>query len=142
MGFRTIMTAKILKQVLTEKNNDYTLNSSLFSPNKPLAVSIVIHAYNAQFSILSCLSAIEQSSFNLKHQNRLQVIVVDDGSKDDTWKLVKNSDFSLNLTLLRQTNHGQAQALNTGISISEGDIIISCDSDMVLGYYTIEHFVT
>lgn len=135
------MTAKILKQVLAEKNNDYTLNSSLLSPNKLLTVSIIIPAYNAQFSILSCLAAIEQNSFNLKYQNRLQVIVVDDGSKDDTWKLVKNSDFSLNLTLLRQTNHGQAQALNTGISISEGDIIISCDSDMVLGYYAIEYFV-
>jgi len=145
------MTAKILKQVIAEKNNDYTLDDSLFNPNnpppeinskKPLTVSVIIPAFNAQFSILSCLASIEQSSFNLKHQNRLQVIVIDDGSKDDTWKLVKNSDFSLNLTLLRQTNHGQAQALNTGISISEGDIIIFCDSDMVLGYYAIEYFVT
>ena len=145
------MTTKILKQVIAEKNNDYTLSSSLFDPNNPPptinskkspTVSVIVPAYNAQTSILSCLASIEQSSFNIKHQDKLQVIVVDDGSKDDTWKLVKNSDFSLNLTLLRQTNHGQAQALNTAISISEGAIIISCDSDMVLGYYTIEYFVT
>lgn len=160
MGSGTTIIAKILKQVIAKKNNDYTLleksyekttSSSLFNPNnpppeinskKPLTVSVIIPAYNTQSSILACLASIEQSSFNIKHQDRLQVIVVDDGSKDDTWKLVKNSDFSLNLTLLRQTNYGQAQAMNTGISITEGDIIISCDSDMVLGYYAIEYFVT
>ena len=160
MGARTIVTAKTLKKIITEKSNDYTpleekykinTGNSLFDPNaipfktnlkKPFTVSVVIPAYNTQFSILACLASIEQSSFNVNHQDKIQVIVVDDGSKDNTWKLIKNSDFSLNLTLIRQTNHGQAQALNTGICIAEGDIIISCDSDMVLGYYTIEHFVT
>jgi len=154
------MSSKILKQVIAERSNDYTLleekykkntGNSLLDPNikpieieslKPLTVSVVIPAYNTQSSILACLASIEQSSFNIKHQDRLQVIVVDDGSKDDTSKLVKSSNFSLNLKLIRQENRGQAQALNTGISIAEGDIIISCDSDMVLGYYAIEHFVT
>ncbi len=154
------MKAKTLKQVIAEKSNDYTsleekykknTGNSLLDPNikpvevestKPLTVSVVIPAYNTQPSILACLASMEQSSFNIKHTDRLQVIVVDDGSKDDTWNVVKNSDFSLNLRLIRQKNHGQAQALNTGISVAKGDIIISCDSDMVLSYYTIEHFVT
>lgn len=153
------MSTKILKQAIAEKSNDYTsleekfnknTGDSIFDfnylPSKPISnknftVSIIIPAYNAQSSILACLASIEQSSFNIKYQNRLQVVVVDDGSKDNTWKLVKNSRYFLNLIILRQTNHGQAQALNTGVSISEGDIIISCDADMVLGYYTIERFV-
>lgn len=141
------MTSKTLKQVISERDNFY--GEPLLDPDeippkmsteKPLAVSVVIPAYNVQLSILACLTSIEQSSFNIKHQNKLQVVVVDDGSIDDTWKIIKDADLSLNLTIIRQTNHGQAQALNTGISITEGDIVISCDSDMVLGYYTIEHF--
>lgn len=142
------VSSKILKQVIAERNNLY--GSPLLDPNalppnvsseKPLTVSVVIPAYNVQSSILACLTSMEQSSFNINHQNRLQVIVVDDGSTDDTWKVIKNADFSLHLTAIRQTNHGQVRALNTGISVAEGDIIISCDFDMVLGYYTIEHFV-
>ncbi len=154
------MKTKILKQAIAEKSNDYTLleekykkktGQELLDPNmkpvelkstKPLTVTVVIPAYNTQSSILACLASMEQSSFNIKHKDRLQVIVVDDGSKDDTWEVVKNSNLSLNLKLVRQKNHGQAQALNTGISIAEGNIIISCDSDMVLGHYAIEHFVT
>lgn len=153
------MTAKILKQVIAEKSNDYVLleeeykkktGNALLDSNmkpvevkskKPLTVTVVIPAYNTQSSILTCLASIEQSSFNIKHKDRLDVVVVDDGSKDNTWEIVKNSTLSLNLKIVRQTNHGQAQALNTGISIAKGDVIISCDSDMVLGYFAIEHFV-
>lgn len=140
------MTSKLLRQVISERDNFYgepLLDLNVVpqkTSSEPLTVSVVIPAYNVQPSILACLTSIEQSSFNINHQNKLEVIVVDDGSTDDTWKIIKESNLSLNLTAIRQTNHGQAQALNTGISISQGDIIISCDSDMVLGYYTIEHF--
>jgi glycosyltransferase involved in cell wall biosynthesis len=136
--------------VIAEKDNNYSLNNSLFKVNNPpprikskksLVVSVIVPAYNAQSSILGCLASIEQSSFNIKHQDRLQVIVIDDGSTDNTWELLRNSNFSLNLILLRQANRGQAQAFNTGLSISEGDIVICCDADMILGYYAIEYFV-
>lgn len=153
------MKAKILKQVIAERSNDYTLleekykkstGNSLLDPNikpveiksiKPLTVSVVIPAYNTQSSILACLASIEQSSFNFYYQDRLQVIVADDGSTDSTWETIKNSRFSLNLTAIRQDRHSVAHARNIGLSVAEGDIIISCDADMVLSYYAIEHFM-
>lgn len=153
--------SKTIKQVIAERSNDYTSlqdkyvqgsgTSFFLDPNaipysmpslKPLTASVIIPAYNVKASILACLAAIEQSSFNIKYQDRLQVIVIDDGSTDGTWEIIKKTKFSLNITVIKQNNHGQAQALNTGISIAEGDIIISCDADMVLSYYTIEQFVT
>ncbi len=149
-----------LKQALSKLSNDYTpleekyarvTGTSLFldpfappprvKTTTPLTVSVVIPAWNARESILPCLTAIEHSSFNLNCQDRLHVVVVDDGSTDGTWEIIKKSSLSLNLTAIRQNHYGQAQALNTGISIAEGDIIISCDADMVLCYHTIEHLV-
>lgn len=148
-----------LQTTLLEKSNDYTeleskyfnvTNSSLIDPitlppfgplNEKFSVTVVIPAWNVESSILACLTSIEQSSFNIKYQNRLEVVVVDDGSNDGTWEIVKNSKLSLNLTVVRQKHCGQPQALNTGISIAENDIIICCDADMVLCYYAIEHFV-
>lgn len=152
--------SRTLKQTLNKQSNDYTYleekyalitGTSLFldpfappprvESGKPLTASVVIPAWNVRESILACLTAIDKSSFNLNHKNRFQVIVVDDGSTDGTWEIIKKSRFSLNLTAIRQNHYGQAQALNTGISIAEGNIIISCDADMVLCYHTIEHFV-
>lgn len=153
-------SSRTLKEVISERNNDYSFlekrypqigeKSLLLDPFtlpqyssslSPLTVSIVIPAYNVRESILACLVSIEQSSFNLNYQNRLQVVVVDDGSTDDTWEIIKQSQFSMHLTVAKQNNHGQAQALNTGISVAEGDIVISCDADMVLSYHTIDQFV-
>ncbi|MEK7558676.1 MAG: glycosyltransferase [Patescibacteria group bacterium] len=154
-------SSKTLGDIIAERSNNYTfleekyqqmterfLVLDPFSPPPnlssalPLSVSIVIPAYNAEASIFACLVSIERSSFNLNHQNKLQVIVVDDGSTDNTWNIIKKSKFSMHLTVVKQTNHGQAQALNTGASIAEGDIIIFCDADMVLSYYTIDHLMT
>lgn len=150
---------KTLKKVISERSNDYTFLEKKYaqatgefllnpfviprhaSSISPLTVSIIIASYNARESILACLTSIEQSSFNFNYQNRLQVVVVDDGSTDDTWDIIKKSRFSMHFTAVRQNNHGQAKALNTGISVAEGNIIISCDADMVLSYYTIDQFV-
>lgn len=148
------------KKDLLEKNNDYkefeekfskVSNSSVIDPfalpstnflTESLSTTIVIPAGNVKSSIIACLTSIEQSSFNINHQDRLQVIVVDDGSNDGTWELIKYSKLSLNLTVIRQQHSGQAKALNTGIGVAENDIIICCDADMVLSYYAIEQLVS
>lgn len=106
-----------------------------------LSATIVIPARNVESSILPCLTSIEQSSFNAKYQKMLQVVVIDDGSNDGTWDIVKSNRFALNLIVIRQKQSGQAQALNTGIAIAENDIIISCDADMILSYYAIEQLM-
>lgn len=145
---------------LHKRNNDYSKSETKYlgitgknlvsepfsvpvdnSNPKSLSVSIIIPTYNSKNSLKSCLASIEHSSFNSKFGNKLQVIVVDDGSIDGTWKMIKNTRFSINLTFIKQNNAGQAQAFNTGFSLSEGEIIISCDSDMVLSFYTIEQLV-
>lgn len=149
-----------LKQALSKLSNDYTPleekyarvtgTSLLLDPFAPpprvepisqFTVSVVIPAWNVRDSILACLTAIEKSSFNLNHKDQLQVIVVDDGSTDDTWEAIKESRFSLHLTAVKQAHHGRAHACNTGASVAQGDIIVSCDADIVVGYYAIEHFV-
>ncbi len=147
------------KKALSNKDNDYSLlekkylklsKSELLDPfsippaiklDKSMTATIVIPGKNVESSILSCLVSIEQSSFNIKYPNKLQVVVIDDGSDDKTWEIIKNNKFALNLVALKQKHSGQAQALNTGISVAENEIIISCDADMILSYYTLEHLM-
>ena len=147
-----------ISKYLSQKSNDYrffedkykkkTGHHLILDPfkqpvgikdNEVPDISIVIPVWNAKDSILFCLASIEQSSFNQKYQSRLQIVIVDDGSSDGSWETIRKSSFLMNIIAVRQAHHGLAHARNTGISVSDGEIIVLCDSDIVLGYYAIEH---
>ncbi len=110
-------------------------------PPLTLSASIVIPAWNARDTLQQCLIAVEQSSFNCKYGNQLEVIVVDDGSSDGTWELLERLNLNLNLKAVQQSHHSRAQTQNTGIALAEGDVIIACDADMILTPFTIEEMV-
>lgn len=91
-------------------------------PNRPPLVSVVIPAYNAgRFVGQAVRSALDQT-----YGNR-EVIVVDDGSTDDT-KLVL-SQFAGQVRYLHQENRGASAARNTGVRAAEGAIICFLDAD-------------
>ena len=61
-----------------------------------------------------------------------EIIFVDDGSTDDSWKIIQNlSDKNKNVKGIRfQTNYGKSQALNAAFKIAQGDVIITMDADL------------
>ena len=89
--------------------------------DKPL-VSVIIPAYNcADYIVESIESALAQD-----YPNK-EIIVVDDGSTDDT--VATLSAFDGKITVIRQENAGSAVARNTGIKASSGEFIAFLDSD-------------
>jgi glycosyltransferase involved in cell wall biosynthesis len=89
-------------------------------------VSILIPAYNAQEWISDTLrSALAQT------WRRREIIVVDDGSRDQTAALVRQFESS-EVRLVTQENRGAAAARNTAFSLSRGDYIQWLDADDLL----------
>jgi glycosyltransferase involved in cell wall biosynthesis len=92
---------------------------------KPL-VSILIPAYNAREWIGHTLkSAIAQT------WDRKEIIVVDDGSRDDTYEIAKTFS-SHNVLVVRQENQGAAAARNRALELSQGAYIQWLDADDLL----------
>ncbi len=91
-------------------------------------VSIVIATYNRQ----ACILAAIDSALNQTYEN-VEVVVVDDGSTDNTASLVagKNNDSRLNYYRL-DANRGSSFARNFGIQKATGDFFIVWDSDDIL----------
>jgi glycosyltransferase involved in cell wall biosynthesis len=89
-------------------------------------ISVVIAAYNAGKYIARALTG-------LARQTRLpdEVIVVDDGSSDDT--VIRVEEFmresELNIRLVRQFNRGPGAARNHGLSKCKGDYVVFTDAD-------------
>ena len=90
---------------------------------KSILISIIIPCYNdAQYIEQSVLSALNQTYSNI------EVIVVDDGSNEETKKVLKKLENQIT-KLITQENKGQSTARNVGIEASKGDYILVLDSD-------------
>jgi len=99
------------------------------------SVSVVIAAYNEEKVVARTIEAVLAN-----HYPALEIIVVDDGSKDDTSAAVTRMGAP-SVRLVRQDNAGKAAALNNGISLASGEIIIALDADTIFKADTIEKLV-
>ncbi|WP_258084467.1 glycosyltransferase [Thermococcus thermotolerans] len=89
-------------------------------------VSIIIPAYNEGEKVLKAInSALSQDYPDF------EVIVVDDGSEDNTFK-VANSVNDPRLRVYRVAHGGKAKALNFGLSKASGEIVVTTDADSYL----------
>ena len=87
-----------------------------------MKVSVIIPAYNASKTIDLCLATILKQDFS-----DYEVIVVDDGSSDDTRERVKKYPVKL----ISRAHRGTPAARNAGVKVSKGDVLVFVDSDCV-----------
>ena len=90
-------------------------------PNK---IAVLIPAYNASKTIVTLIEKIQ------KDFPQLDIIVIDDGSRDQTFSLAKNSKA---IVLQHQINRGKGEALKTGFEYAkerEYSYVISLDADL------------
>jgi cellulose synthase/poly-beta-1,6-N-acetylglucosamine synthase-like glycosyltransferase/peptidoglycan/xylan/chitin deacetylase (PgdA/CDA1 family) len=91
----------------------------------PRFVSVLIPAFNEERVIEASVRRVLAST-----GPRIEVIVIDDGSSDATSATVSRA-FAMDprVTLLTIANGGKARALNRGLEIAKGDIVIALDAD-------------
>lgn len=90
-------------------------------------ITVIVPAYNAEKSIKKCLTSILE---NTREYYDLELIVVNNGSTDDTESIVRRMvDDDKRIKLICQENRGPAGSRETGLQNSTGDYIAWCDSD-------------
>jgi len=93
-------------------------------------LSVVIPLLNEQNSLEELIVKI--SSVVKKLELNYEIILIDDGSKDDSWKsIIEITSSNKNVKALRfLKNYGKSQALSAGFKASKGDVIITMDADL------------
>ena len=147
-----IASAFALRKYL-RKNSFINYNSLVLSPLSP-RVSIIAPAYNESNTIIDNVRTLLSLYYN-----NFEVIIVNDGSTDDTFNKIKDTyqltrvnyyfdyrlpcerirgvyrslDPSFNrLTVIDKNNGGKADSLNAGINISRSSLIVSIDADSLI----------
>ena len=95
-----------------------------------LDISIVIPAYNEAESLPELCEWISKELTPTKYS--YEVIIIDDGSSDETWKVIQElSGRDLNVKGLRfNRNYGKSAALNTGFNEAIGEVVVTMDADL------------
>ncbi|MGL5965535.1 MAG: glycosyltransferase [Fusobacteriaceae bacterium] len=88
-------------------------------------LSIIIPAYNAAKYIQKCLDSVLEIE-----EIDLEIIVINDGSKDETLKIIKQYEIkNNNLKVIDKKNEGVSAARNLGLKVAQGKFIVFIDSD-------------
>lgn len=159
--FLAVLSAfELRKSVIDTKVAHYkSLMVSPFSPK----VSIIAPAYNEEMTIIENINGLLHL-----HYPRYEVIVVNDGSKDDSlqkaiaaFDLVRvdyavdskishnairgiyksNKAAYKNLVIVDKENGGKSDALNAGINIAEGEYFMTIDVDTIIDPYVIQYLI-
>ncbi len=89
-------------------------------------VSVIIPAYNSEKWLKSSVSSALSQTWSKK-----EIIIIDDGSSDNTLKLAKEFESS-SVKVISQKNKGASSARNSGLQIAQGDFIQWLDADDIL----------
>lgn len=113
-------------------------------------VSVIVPAWNEEVGISTTIESLLESSYK-----NLEIIIINDGSVDGSDEIIKNikikyENMHLNdkkfikpqLLYHYKQNGGKGHALNTGIEISTGEIIISIDADCFVEKDTVKNFAS
>lgn len=93
------------------------------------SISLIIPAYNEEAVIEKTLEKIKEADYP---KSRIEVIVVDDGSKDRTCEIAKKTKKRLGLNwvkILTKANSGKASALNFGLKKAKNELVAVMDAD-------------
>lgn len=118
-GFIYIFTLISILIIKRKKQNNIKSNCN---------ITILIPVYNAMKSIEKTIESI----LCQKYCGKINIIVIDDGSTDESLEILKKINQNSLITLLEIQHKGKAYALNEGLKHVKTEYVITVDSDTIL----------
>lgn len=114
---------------------------SVSNKNLPTC-TVIVPAYNEGKQVWDTLMSLANSNYP---KDKIQIISIDDGSKDDTWNWMLDAKTKLGdrLEIYQQPkNKGKRHALYRGFNLATGDIYVTVDSDSIVTEDTLRNLVS
>jgi len=125
---------------LVSKRKEILPEFSKIENDKIPFVSVIIPAFNEEKGIARTL----ESAIGLDYpKDKIEIIVVDDGSKDDTYKIASKFKSKSVRVYRLEKNQGKGAAMNYAIKKAKGEIIVTMDADkLIVKKGTLKHMIS
>lgn len=105
------------------------------------SASIILCTRNRAAALQQTLTALE--NLEIASSRKVEVIVVDNASTDDTATAVRNAKLrNMEVRYYYEAQKGKAHALNSGLAVARGDVILFTDDDVLLAEDWVEQMVS
>ncbi|MDF4201639.1 glycosyltransferase family 2 protein [Maribacter sp. SA7] len=105
-------------------------------------VTVIVPAYNEGKQVWATLKSLAESDYP---EDKIQLLAIDDGSKDDTWTWMQEAKKELGdrVSICQQPkNMGKRHALYRGFNEGTGEIFVTVDSDSIVDKDTLRNLVS
>lgn len=99
-------------------------------------ISFIMPVYNCEKTVNKAIDSIINQSYK-----NIELVIINDGSTDNTLKKIKKYSNNKNIIVIDQLNSGPAYSRNVGIKKSTGDYIAFCDGDDYLDKNISQNFI-
>lgn len=122
-----------------ENKNKILKRKGTFELNEYFGVTIIIPCYNAEKTIVETVNSLLDLDYP---KDKLKLIIIDDGSKDNTWQVIQTLSVNDNVKVLRKENGGKYTALNIGLEMTETPFVGCLDPDSFVDSQALKRIMT
>jgi cellulose synthase/poly-beta-1,6-N-acetylglucosamine synthase-like glycosyltransferase/peptidoglycan/xylan/chitin deacetylase (PgdA/CDA1 family) len=130
VGRTALLLVLATRHARQRRRPDFTWGPAVTEP-----VSVIVPAYNEKEGIEAAVRSLAGGDYG-----QVEVVVVDDGSTDETAALAEGLGLK-NVRVVRTPNGGKANALNTGVALARYDLIVMVDGDTIFEPESIRRLV-
>ena len=122
-----------------EKKNKIVVRKGVIELDEYHGVTIIVPCYNEASTIRGTINSLLDLDYP---KDKLHLIIIDDGSKDNTWEVIKEFEKIPNVKVLHKENGGKYTALNLGLEYTETPFVGCLDSDSFVDVQALKRIMT
>lgn len=137
-GLIVLRTLLVIFLALRQRRDTRQVKPETVDDPNPPPVSVVIAAYNEEKVIAATLRSVLDTDYS----GELEIVVINDGSKDATGEIARGiAAQDGRVQLLDQINAGKSEALRRGVELARHDLLVFLDADTLFQRDTLRHLV-